>query len=491
MNANRRKDLYNILILTAIALVLGIYLIATTVVISKDGVFYIERSKQLVSHFDELIKSSPPIGFNLMILGFHKIYSSIFKTQSLQSWITSAQICVLACKILAIVALYFFGRHFFSRKQVFISLLIVSFLPYPTQFGADILRDWPHILFLFSAMLFLIKGIKQSSGLYMTLTGLTCGFGHIIRPECPQVVLYGFIIFSCRLYQYHFKKVPFSRKHIYLFLLVGFLLIFIPYAAKRDKVLPDKLKTIISTNDCISIDSPLACTASVDGNKILSAAASLVQAIIENFHYYFILPMGIGMYRRFFRKKKLFNKKYWLIGLFIGFNAVILLLLHFRWGYISKRHAMPLNIILSFYIPSGITAIAAYFSARNKFRNQNLKRWRQILIWVGILICLPKLLRPIGQDKKVYLEAAKWINTHTLPSSRFFTFDSRIPFYANREDWVQSSDAIQWAKEPPDYLICASNQGRPSTDTPDVYTLMKIFENAHYKKDIYLFHRPR
>ncbi len=41
-----KRDLIHIAILAAIALVIGVYLIATTVLIAKDGVSYIELAQQ-------------------------------------------------------------------------------------------------------------------------------------------------------------------------------------------------------------------------------------------------------------------------------------------------------------------------------------------------------------------------------------------------------------------------------------------------------------
>ena len=61
-NENRlieRRDIVHLVVLVVIALVIGIYLIATTVLISKDGVFYIEQAQQLASDPVRIIKAHP------------------------------------------------------------------------------------------------------------------------------------------------------------------------------------------------------------------------------------------------------------------------------------------------------------------------------------------------------------------------------------------------------------------------------------------------
>ena len=50
-----KNDLINLLILVSVAVAIGIYLIVTTVMISKDGVFYIERAQQLTNTPNEII----------------------------------------------------------------------------------------------------------------------------------------------------------------------------------------------------------------------------------------------------------------------------------------------------------------------------------------------------------------------------------------------------------------------------------------------------
>lgn len=485
MDNNTTKDLKNLSILIAISLAIGIYLIATTVVISKDGIMYIERSKELPIHFNELVKAVPPIGFDLLIAAFQKLYSSAVKTPDIASQVIPAQICVLTCRLLAIVPIYFLGRHFFNRKHVFMSLLILSFLPYPTQFGVDVLRDWPHILFLFTALLFLVKGIRQSSWIHMTFAGLICGLGYIIRPECAQVVLYGIAIFTWQFYRCLFKKTAFRQKHLYFFLLAGFLLIFIPYSLKRQTALPNNLKTFFSANQYSG-----HAETHYSNVGIFDGSITLAGTISENLHYYFVVPVAIGFYLRFFRKKKALCNENLPAALFAGLNCLMLLMLQSHWGYISRRHALPLCILLIFYLPSGLHAMGQFITKRLATKRLNLKQWMTVLAAAGILICLPKLLRPIGQDKRSYLKAATWIKSHTETDSHFITFDGRIPFYAERQHWTLYNPKRKPAAEP-DYWIDVAQSGVLETEIPAGYILAKAFMEIETDKEIRIYRRVK
>ena len=71
-----KQDLIHIAILLSVAAVIGVYLIATTVLIAKDGVFYIERAQKFSSDPIGIIKAHPP-GYPFLIFATHK-FASLF-----------------------------------------------------------------------------------------------------------------------------------------------------------------------------------------------------------------------------------------------------------------------------------------------------------------------------------------------------------------------------------------------------------------------------
>ena len=84
-----KRDLIRIAILAAIALVIGVYLIATTVLIAKDGAFYIERAQQLASDPVRIIKAHPP-GYPFLIMMGHKC-AALFTDDSSVLTLTQTQ----------------------------------------------------------------------------------------------------------------------------------------------------------------------------------------------------------------------------------------------------------------------------------------------------------------------------------------------------------------------------------------------------------------
>ena len=185
-----KQDITNIVIITAIALVIGIYLIVTTVLISKDGMFYISQAQKLQSDPANTIKLQY-IGYPFLIFCADKFAALFSDSTSVQFWIYIAQTVSLLCRLLALCFLYFIGKLLLGSKKSFLAILILLLLPYPAKIGSDVLREWPHILFLAIGLLSLLCGAKQGKWWLFGIAGIASGLGHLVRPECMQIVMDG------------------------------------------------------------------------------------------------------------------------------------------------------------------------------------------------------------------------------------------------------------------------------------------------------------
>ena len=97
-----KNELLRVLILSSIALVIGTYLILTCTLISKDGVYYIERAKLFSDSPIELIKGEP-CGYLFLIFIAHKFAMLFINSSSSYTWIYSAQIITLICRLAALI----------------------------------------------------------------------------------------------------------------------------------------------------------------------------------------------------------------------------------------------------------------------------------------------------------------------------------------------------------------------------------------------------
>src|SRR4030042_685964 len=130
----REQGLVHLAILLIIALGIGLYLISTTVVITKDGVRYIRQAGKFSSEPQDVIKGLP-CGYPFLIFATHKLVSSLSGGSSIFTWIYSAQSITLLCRLLALIPLYFIGKHLVGGKRSFQAILILIILPYPAEFA--------------------------------------------------------------------------------------------------------------------------------------------------------------------------------------------------------------------------------------------------------------------------------------------------------------------------------------------------------------------
>jgi 4-amino-4-deoxy-L-arabinose transferase-like glycosyltransferase len=442
-----KKDFSHVSILLLIALAIGIYLIATTVLISKDGVIYIQNAREFSSRPVDIIKGIAfPFGYPFLIFAGHKFVTLLGGGSTVFAWIYTAQSVTLVCRMITLVMLYFIGKSFVGGRRGFLAVLILIILPYPAEFGSDVLRDWPHIMFLTAGFLFLLAGAKKTKYWMFGAAGLLSGLGHMIRPECAQVVIYGIFWIGLRLL---FPKSSISRiKLVYalLILLIGFSIPVVPFVIVRGNVLPEKVERLFTSSapersDDVPIQNTVDDTnvyaASALPVELLKAVGRLFEELSDNLMYYFMLPLVIGFYSHFRRKSEVTDIERFFMPAFVFFNVAILLLLYFDWGYMSRRHSLSLVVFLVLYVPEGLEIMARWFE--EKFHRGQARSNRQsqrsffILLMIGVIICMPKLLKPSGADKPGYRAAAKWLRENTGKEDVIAVPDLRISFYAERE----------------------------------------------------------
>jgi hypothetical protein len=441
----KKQDLIHLAILLLIALGIGVYLIITTVVITQDGVWYIREAMKFSSDPQDVIKDLP-FGYTFLIFTTHKFVSSLSGSSSLLTWIYSAQSITLLCRLLALIPLYFIGKLLVGGKRSFRAILILIILPYPTQFVSEVLREWPYILFLATGFLFLLWAVKQSKWWLFGTVGFTAGLGHTIRPECAQLIIYGALWIFIRLFS---PKPGFSRTKLLCalsVLIIGFAIPAAPYMTARGKFLPDKLKALINPagqEQSKEIREPeinsnnYLYTASGMPGRILKAFAELAGGISENLMYFFVPALLIGIYFYFRKQSPVAETDMFFVPAFATLNIVMLIVLYYSWGYISRRHCLPLVVFTIFYVPIGLEVSAGWlanrFSKNRPASGKDCRNWFLILLITGTIICLPKLLRPTGSDKPGFRAAAAWLGANTAQDDLIASPDSRITFYAERK----------------------------------------------------------
>jgi len=338
----RKQDLVHIATLLTIALGIGVYLIATSVLICEDGTYYIKWARRFSSDPIRVIKGHA-FGYMLLIFTGHKLATLFCEESSVYTWVYTAQSVTLLCRLLALIPLYFIGKFFVGGKRSFWAILILIMLPYPARFGSDTMREWPHMLFLATGFLFLLWGSKYGKWWAFGLVGLFTGLGYLIRVECVQLIVYGILWLVASLF---FAGRNMSRAK----LLLAMVLLVTGFAAAggwviglQEHILSPKLETFIHSlaageskfegavevNYTAHTQMQLAKVAP-DGCVCWLAVKGFVRVmekITENLMYFFVVPLAIGIFSQF-RKRRLTAVPHLYMAVFVLLNVVMLLFLY-------------------------------------------------------------------------------------------------------------------------------------------------------------------
>ena len=235
-------------------------------------------------------------------------------------------------------------------------------------------------------------------------------------------------------------------------LLISFAIPAAPYMTARGKLLPDKLKALISSADHHESEEFQKPETNSGNNiyiasgmpgKIAKAIGKLAGVVSENLMYFFVPALVIGIYFRFRKQSSASEIERFFVPAFVVFNIVMLIMLYYSWWYISRRHCFPLVAFTIFYVPIGLEVSAGWladrFSKSRPASDQDCRLWFFILLITGTAICMPKLLMPPGSDKAGYRVAAAWLKENTAQEDLIAVPDSRITFYAERKGLIYNA----------------------------------------------------
>ncbi|UCG47323.1 MAG: glycosyltransferase family 39 protein [Phycisphaerales bacterium] len=479
----RKNHIKHLIILLALAAAIGIYLIATAVMISQDGVIYLSSARTFAEKpIDNLRRLPVHPGYLTLTLAADKILSPFLAGHDTESLIISAQYVSLLCRLASIVILYFLGSLLVGPAPTFWALLILIVLPWPARYASDTLSDWPHLLCLSAGLLLLLAGARSGRWWMFGAAGLAAGLGFLIRPECGQLLAYGAAWLLLCLISPKRKTTRSKAAAAIILLVAGFAITAGPYILHIGYLLPERrIGPLPHFADAAENRSDVVrprnqCLAEIVPAKIAVASGKLAQNICETLMYYFVPPMALGLYCRFRRGSHADPAEQFFILAFIALNVTALVALHHNYGYISKRHTLPVIVITTFYIPLGLRTISGRLQ-KNKLANIPSPERRPsslfyVLIFLGLAICTPKLLRPLHADKNYIRLAAQWLAANTSENDLVQVPDSRIAFYAQRP-WIPETHT---PKTKPKYVVRKLEQS-PDPNRVEPQNLRPVFSS--------------
>ncbi len=240
--SDKRRDFLNLSILLMLASCIGIYLIVTTVMVSRDGIIFIKYAQKVEANpVKANVDEYQHPGYPLLILATHKMTGFLHKNTPILSWVYCAQSVTLIFRLLALVVLYFIAKQLFGARMSFWAVFIIILLPKPAEYGSDTLSDWPHLFFLLTGFLLLLRVATNKRWWLFGFVGLAAGAGYLVRPECAQLIVLGSLWLGLQLLLPGEHTIGKGKALSALaLLLVGFLAIAGPYMYLKGAVFPKK-----------------------------------------------------------------------------------------------------------------------------------------------------------------------------------------------------------------------------------------------------------
>ncbi|MEN6309424.1 MAG: glycosyltransferase family 39 protein [Anaerohalosphaeraceae bacterium] len=474
------------LFLIIAAVMLGIFKTATSRCISNDAVTFLEFSDQLHTNPGTAIRTyDQHPGYPTLVWVAQKCMGLWTENLTLEQQILSGQLVTGICKIITLAVLYrLFGR-FGPPKTALIHAFLVLLIPVYAENGGDALSDWPCLMFMATALLLYMDGIRTYKPLCFILSGIASGLAYLIRPEGAFVVIVAGFYFMLHLLQKPRQRVPALK--CLLMMILAAALFAAPYMVYKGSLLPKKIlnsnrdKTVQAQqtapvsetikNSDNALRQPVRCGLLPDIFKGLLRFVDKIANVI----YLLIVPISATIYYKLRRFSKLdMHDQVLTIFLVVWFG--LLMWLYCYAEYISHRHIMPFVIFSMAWCCKGVALLARRCTRDIDKR----RRIASVFIMIAIAVFIPKLIRPAHADKAHYKALGIWLNKNTPQDTRLGVFDNRIGFYAQRTYKIRrrpiEADYFIVRKNSDDAVFLPTNAPKLETGIESVDQAIDIYQ---------------
>jgi hypothetical protein len=241
-----------------------------------------------------------------------------------------------------------------------------------------------------------------------------------------------------------------------ILLVISFLMVAGPYMLLKGAIIPKKqlgqFASIAQTDTVLRIGEQIASnikyTAGFGPLDVIRAFGRLFQNLGETLMWFFLPALFVGFYHGC-RKNTHYEPRQFFMSAIVSLNIALMIWLYCKCGYMSVRHSLPLVVFTIFYVPWGIDVLSHRFHKCSTEKTcwmagttGSVDSRFVVLMVVGIVICTPKLLRPLHYDKLILREAAEWLAKNTQENNLIAIPDPRISFYSNRNGILYDNQEV-------------------------------------------------
>ena len=401
---------------------------------------------------------------------YHPLYSALI---ALVSFVTgNVEVAALAISILggtvAVVATYIFLRDAFDERVAAFGSLLFAISPYAVRFTADVQSEGLYLAFFVSGVALLYRGVTRDDTPLLIAAGFAAGLAYLTRPEGAGLIAVGGIVIGQRFVS---GRLSFARAAKSAAALCGSgLVVAAPYlwalAENNTAVLSGKkslFRTMGLTAEATAswwILGGLLLLALAFGLRVVRRrepfnhfpagmiAATLMALLVGQLAWAGEVTVFASVLVSTLRPEIAVLVVLGLVALrrtgtaprdtFIAvaliLYAAVLVGLLLNYGYLSRRHVMPLLPLALGY--AGIGAVFLTEAIADRFFKPGADRRAGVLI-VGLAALLvlgsaPKTLHDHREDVVAQRLAAEWLKEQDLAPGRVASNKRRTGYYANR-----------------------------------------------------------
>lgn len=454
--------------LAIIALAFGLRAIMATriSVIFEDGPFFIEIARNFAAGDWTSALSHP----------YHPLYSALVAAaHSLGvSWENAALGVSVVGGTVAVAALYVFLRDAFDNNTAACGAFLFAISPYAVRFTADVQSEGVYLAFFISGLALLWRGVRDARASTLFAAGVCAGLAYLTRPEGAGLVAIGAAMLLGAAIR---QRLTLAKALQGVFALAaGGMLIAAPYlttlASNQGDVVLSGKKSLARTLGLVGesqgalgggaqfgiafvvVAAILAVwvlrsrrigariTARKNGISLSACLVLLVvwqalwpvelkeflSVVISTLRPEVAVLLAIGLVVASSRAAQPRDS---FIAAIVTCYVVLLVGLLFNYGYLSRRHVLPLAPLALGYAGMGAVWLGCWFA---QARNRSSAPVGAIIGLAILLLAIaaPKALHDHREEALAQRLAAQWLRDQHLEAGRVASNKRRTGFYAER-----------------------------------------------------------
>ncbi len=497
--ANRKAVIAALIGVIALALAVRVYLIATSEIVSRDGITFVKYAQALRSDPVAAMRqhAQHPL-YPLTILIVHAVVGSWLPGDPVFVWPVAGQIASMLGGILVIWGAYALGRVIWDARVGVITALFAGVLPELCQVTSDALSDGLHLGLYLGGLAAVLRAQKTPRLRSLAAAAILSALAFLTRPEGGSVLVVGLVT----LLMASADRGWTWRRRICgtVLMLVCFFAVAGPYMFSVGRFVQKKNVFELFGLERTPQSAAAPMPTGPDTRFRQPARADHSLRIPAQLVYYWgracrviylvlALPALVtGVIPRPRRVRP--------IALAAGLHVCLLYALSSSFGYLSLRHVL---ILAALTLPfAGATFVWLVDQASIRVASRHSRRARvvrPVLYLVGVVSVIaptvPWMLRPIGGGNGYLISAGRWLHAHSEPDEAVLTTRNRIAYYAERTmvpgpDTGQIKHLVSYIRQlNPHYLVIEEGHITSPDRNPDFFADL---ENSPLSRRLELIH---